>query len=330
MTTVNTPPQPILDNIFALDLTTCGIEICLASTPNETPPVFRRLVLSSDAKDELRKTVFADFEQYRRENHKQHLTLHDFAVDVEIQAHEVEYLNLSGYENIKEQLAPLANFQSTATFEEEEKWFAEHLRFYVIIVQSPDGSHIYFFRHYDKSKLLSHSSFLGIRLNRDVYDRVRDPLFLFDRHIDCIAEGESLFIFHKNQFYDIFRFIEELEKTAKDILDVIEKKDLIYNFDKFKRDCLSDKNKLLKLKNISMQPYLDMITFEDIEKIIKQPQYNLNVPIVTTPEGKKKFQYVTGKNRWDLLNVLDDAHLSSPMTREEYLATGKRPFKKKK
>ena len=326
MTEVHAHQATALDEIFALDMSTCDVTVCLASVPqDETVPRFRLVDLSPQLTETFRDVIIAGLERNKREWHKRDLVLHTFAVASKLDSYEVEYLDLSTYSTIAKQIEPLAMYQSIANFQEEED-FVAHLRFYVIIVQPPSGGPIYYYRYYTHQKLLSRSPYFGIRLlgNQYLYDRVTEPIFLFDKHIDCLSRGNDMFIFEKNNFYHIFRFFEELLKTAKEILEMIEKKDLIHNFERFARDCERDHNKMLKLKNISMQPYLSTITIEDMKKIIRQ--YGLSVPVVRVG-GKERVHY-DPRDRWGILNLLDDTYLDSAMTKASYMATGKRGLRR--
>ena len=37
-------------------------------------------------------------------------------------------------------------------------------------------------------------------LSGDYYDRIRDPIFLFDRYLDCIGRGDDRYLFSKDKF----------------------------------------------------------------------------------------------------------------------------------
>lgn len=327
MTVGDTEPRAILQKIFSLDLWQCNLEVCLASAqPDNTVPTFRRIHMSQRMADMFREAIVSALEPFKKGTQDRDIVLHDFTVDTVKPEHEIEHLDLSDYDTITRQIAPLAQYQGMSHFEDRDRVFVERLHFHVILVQPRQGQPVYFFRKYTHTQLLSESPHFAMRLlDKDLYDHVSEPTYLFDRHVDCISCGDNMFILQKNNFYAIFNFIEELEKVAKQTLELLRQKDLIYNFDRFAHDCEQDQNKILKLKNISMQPYLNTITIEDLERTIQQ--YDLKVPVVTVG-GKKKVQYES-KDRWGILNLLDDVYLDSAMTSASYFAKGKRGLRKK-
>lgn len=327
MIAVNTRLANVLTGMLDLDVDACDVAVCLASVQHDEPePRFRRLDLSPHLTDAFREAVSHNLVRYKKEWYKHDLILHPFAVEGQLDDYEVEYLDLSTYDTISKQIEPLALYQGIPDFQEEADFIAG-LRFYVIIVQPQGGEPFYFYRRYSHQRMLSRSPYFAMRVlgNQFLYDRVMEPIFLFDRRIDCISHGKDMFILEKNNFYYIFRFFEELLKTAKQILDLIRARDLIHNFDRFAHDCEHDHNKMLKLKNISMQPYLDKITINDMKRVINQ--YKLDILIVKVG-GKEKVQYDPGKDRWSILNLLDDTYLDSAMTSESYQVKSKRGVRK--
>ena len=46
--------------------------------------------------------------------------------------------------------------------------------------------------------------------------------------------------------------------------------------------------------------------------------------------GKDKVQYEQSRDRWEILNLLDDTYLDSPMSRASYRVKSKRPVQKRK
>lgn len=95
----------------------------------------------------------------------------------------------------------------------------------------------------------------------------------------------------------------------------------IANFDDFEVACKGHLQKLAKLKNIAQKPYLQNITMNDIKKVIKT--VNLNIQIKKT-RGKEMLLFDPA-DKWALLRLMDDDYLSSVMTNQNYEVTGKRP-----
>jgi hypothetical protein len=199
--------------------------------------------------------------------------------------------------------------------------FISDLRFYVIVVQPKNQKPIYFSRTYSKSKELSRSSLFGALSAGGQYDRVREPLLLFDKYIDCFSCGSLMFIIKQDNFQKVFRFFELVLKTAQKTLATIRAQVPISNFDEFACACEGHLQKQAKLRNISERPYLKSITIDDLKKVIRQ----FKLPITTTKKNGKEMLVYGPADKWALLRLLDDDYLKSLMTDQNYEVTGKRP-----
>ncbi|HLJ33975.1 MAG TPA: Kiwa anti-phage protein KwaB-like domain-containing protein [Ktedonobacteraceae bacterium] len=320
MTETNGNLKDLFDEILALDIHTCALTVCLASSPkNEILPLFERLQLSEGLTEVFRDVVLATLEQCKKELHNGNLALHTYATDSKPDAHEVEYLDLSGYATVLEQLDPLSSLADIDVFEEDEKFIAG-LRFYVMTVQPDEGEPVYFFRAYSPKKLLSRSSMFAIWHNSGGYDKVTVPVFLFDHHIDCISVGKHMFVFKKDHFQEMFHFFEILRKLARETLDIIRHRGFIENFDEFAHDCEAHLPKLAKLRNIAMKPYFNRLTIDDIKKVIEKNHLSVRTVIV----HNKEMLLYDPADKWVLLKLLDDNYLWSLMTDMAYEVSGKR------
>src|SRR5262249_2585181 len=146
--------------------------------------------------------------------------------------------------------------------------FLSALRFYIIIVQPPKGNPSFFFRLYGPSKELSRSRLFGAIMAKGRFDRIKEPTFLFDQGIDCICNGDIMFILNKDGFQKIFRFFEMVKAAARQILGAIKDKIPIANFDEFEKACEGHLQMLAKLNNIANRPYLGKVTMADIKKLV--------------------------------------------------------------
>src|SRR6185503_13920015 len=201
--------------------------------------------------------------------------------------------------------------------------FLASLRFYVIVVQLGKADPIYLFRSYTSKKELGRSTFFGALLSGGQFNRVRQPLFLFDHFIDCLSCRSDMFIFQKNNFQTIFRFFELVAQTAQATLETIKARIPISNFEGLEEASQSNIAMLTKLKNIAGKPYLERITMKDIKKVLKAfPKLQVKI---TRENGKEKLLY-DPTDRWAILRLLDDDYLNSIMTGQHYEVTGKRQY----
>ncbi len=318
-------PATLLKYILTLDLNQCDIAVCIASgDPGDKEYTFRRVNQSQALAQKFREAVEEVLQKYRQELEDSNIELRDFTTEALKPEQEIEYLNILPYDSIKHQVEPVEHYLDLPYFKHDERDFIKKMRFYVIRIQPAWGPPINFYRHYSPSQMLSQSPFFAMWLQKDLYEDLDQPTFLFERHIDCFSCEEHMFILQKHNFFKIFN-ISELEKVARETLDKLEKKDFIHNFQRFKKDSLNDKIKILKLKNISTKPYLDTLTIDDLHKTIKTYTLPIQVDIVG---GKKKLVY-DPKERWAILHLLDDAYADSPMTMYSYYIKGKREIRRK-
>jgi Kiwa KwaB-like protein len=315
-----TSAKVVLNRILEFDLSECGVTVCLASSlKDEVLPRFERLLLSAELTETFCNVAAYTLAHYKKEHNSGNLILRRYTVESKPESYEVEYLNLSAYESILEQISPLSALADVEVFEADEK-FVSGLRFYVIAVQPSSGDPIYFFRSYTPKKMLSRSRFFAMVFRQGIYDQVVEPAFLFDHHIDCVSYSGIIFIFKKENFYEIFRFFETIRRIAQETLETIRATVPIQNFDDFARDCEGHLAKLEKLRNIAAKPYWGKITIENIKKVIEKN--NLSVQIVQTSAGEKLVYDPSDK--WVLLKLLDDDYLWSLMTEQSYEVTSKR------
>lgn len=318
-------PATLLKYILTLDLAQCSINVCIASgKPDDKDYTFRRVNQSGKLAQKFRAAIAEALESYRQNLEDDNIELRDFSAEAIKLEQEIEYLNILPYDSIKQQIQPVENYLDLEYFKHDERDFIKQMRFYVVRVQPPNGPVINFYRHYSSSQMLSQSPFFAMWLQEGFYQDLDQPTFLFERHIDCFSCEEHMFILQKHYFFQIFN-IGELEKVARETLEELEKKDFIHNFQRFKKDCLNDKIKILKLKNISNKSYLGSLTINDLHKTIQRYNLPIQVDLIA---GRKKLVY-NPKERWAILHLLDDAYADSSMTKNSYYIKGKREIRRK-
>ncbi len=225
------PDVSLFEDLLSLDVspasgnkiadTTCDIHVCLASTTRqgEETLAFRRMNLSDRLANTFREKVHDFLAEYRKTWVSGGRLLYPYQGDNRLREHEVEHLraDAEGYQFIKQQIVPLEAYQDFLFFQENDKAFIHNLRFYVIMVKplSNPQAMICFYRSYTRRQLLKQSRFIGaIFRDTNEYDLVEEPTLLFDDTVDCISRGDDLFILNKDNFYSLFRFLEEVEKAV--------------------------------------------------------------------------------------------------------------------
>lgn len=311
--------KALFKELLMLDLSKCIFTICLASIVKDGAlPIFERVQITDKATGEFRSIIKQFMRKYIGEWNLDDLLFIEYATESIPESFEVQHIGLSDYKAILEQLAPLSSLINIEVFNEDE-YFVDGLRFYVITVQPPIGDPIYFFRLYTHKKMLDRSWYFSAWKQNGSYDVIKEPTLLFDQDIDCVSRGDFLYIFNRNNFESIFRFFVEIQKSAKKTLEIIKNCIPFMNFDDFASDCERHLWKMRKLMKMATKPYLRNVTIEHITKVIAHNK----LPIEIRRVGETEMIVYNKKYKWELLKLLDDNYLWSELTEQNYVVSGK-------
>lgn len=311
-----------LSRRLALAPAECRVAVCLASCPKDAEvPTYQYLQVTDRLLDDFRAVVRTVLDPLAAQWANGDLLLRPYAAETRPDASEIEHLRLDAHPVIARQIAPLDQLFAFNVFEADPAFLAD-LRYYAIVVAPPEGNPVTFFRTYTPKKELSRSRLFAAFFRDGQFDTVREPLFLFDHYVDCIASGPDMFVLKKGHFQTMFRFFELVRRNAEQALEALRASVPIGNFDAFARDCQSHVLKLVKLQSIAGKPYLASITIADLRKVIHR--YGLRVEI--RDEAGREVVMYDPADKWALLKLLDDDYLHSIMTDIEYEASGKRPM----
>src|SRR5262249_38224319 len=219
-------------SLLALDLDACDIAVCLASCPKDALPRFAYLQATAALLDAFRDVVRANLASLAAAWQTGDLLLRPYAAESRPDDHEIEHLHLAAHPIIGEQLTPLATLPTLPVFEVDRE-FTAALRFYVIVALPPEGAPVYCFRTYTPKKELARSHLFAALFRDGQFDAIREPLFLFDQHLDCLCRGADLFILQKSHFQSIFRFFDLVRRNARQALETLRASVPIGNFEQF-------------------------------------------------------------------------------------------------
>lgn len=308
-------------DILKLDPTQHDVSIYLASlSGDQDVPSYREVQMTDDVIDDFRATVEDVLQRYRRQ--EDDLEVVSYVGGAKPDDHQIPWIDLSDHEFVAKQIRSLIDRELFDQFNTDDKSFVDELRFYVIVVHLEDQSPVYFFRTYTPKKELERSAYFASLFKDGQFDQISEPLFLFDRHLDCVSHNENMFILKQNNFQRIFDFFEMVEEAARENLNQIKQAIPINNFGSFAKACLGHQQKMFKLNNIASKEYLDRITMNDLRSVIDR--HGLNVPI-TEQNGREMLQFKEA-DRWEILRLLDDDYLESRMTGNFYEANSKREY----
>ena len=275
---------------------------------------FKSLNITVDLSNQFKELTISYLEKYRRKDFR----IIEFSGGYKPDFHEIESLKKEDFESIT-LIESIFNQDEVTFVDIEDVQFLKNLRFYFLTIKHNNETTI-FFRKYGHSKELSRSKNIIARMIGDRYERLTEPTFQFDDKFDAVLTKNYLYVFNKSNFQEMFKFYDLLRETARNSLDKIKAAIPIANFSEFESSCLNHVHKLTKLRNIANKPYLDTVTIGDVRAIIDK--FNLQIDIVID-SGIEKLQYDKNK-QWEILNLLDDAYLSSDLTSLNYEVNSKR------
>jgi hypothetical protein len=321
----NSPEEIITQfgHIMSMNLDECAVTVCVGSLSDEVEePRIEQLQLTDELTEEFRASAKKAIQKYSRMGEEGELKLQPYDAGSKPDSHEVEFLDLTEHKSIEKQVDSLSSLAQIPVFKVDEA-FVTGLRFYAIILQCKNRVPLYFFRNYTPKKELSRSSLFAALFEQGTFDRIKQPVFLFDHGIDSVSRDGEMYIFNKHNFEKIFQFFELVLKTAAQTLVTIKTHVPIANFDEFERACSGHLQMQAKLKNIASKPYLKKVKMADIKHVLTEFP-SLKVKIVQ--KNGRDMLLFDPKDKWGVLRLLDDDYLGSVLTGEKYEVTGKRPF----
>jgi len=284
---------------------------------------FEKLELSPDVADRFRSIAQATFDELQDDLLDGTLEIRPYAASKNLlERHEVEYVDISTQPYIQSQIAPLSAPMKMDPFEARDDTNTE-IRYYVIILQLDDQPPIYCFRSY-AMKWVLHRSFFAIVKGRgsDYYDDVPGPGFIFDSDIECISQGDHLFILNKDKFQRIFQFYAYVRKKADTTISRLKKLIAMANWDEFELACQLEVRLASAVANLEDAPHLDRLSMSKIKRFIEENDYGLRDAIVEQ-DGQQMLVY-SGSYKWPFIRLLSDNYLWSRLTDVDYEVNSKR------
>lgn len=232
---------------------------------------------------------------------------------------EVEVLELKTFPAMRAEVDLLSQMVALPEFDRDQAFIAG-LRYSVVVLSIAPDPPVCIFRAMNAKRELQRSKFLGIVLKDTVFEAVSDEVYLLDLGIDCIACGDMLFIFQKSNFQTIFRFLDEIKRTAREVLGILRERDLIDGFEDFEKACLGQVQMAAKLHSAASATYFPRLTVARLKAVA----HEFGREVQFTKTGGRERLVFDPKGRWELLRLLDDDLLASPLTKLKYEVNSKR------
>lgn len=146
---------------------------------------------------------------------------------------------------------------------------------------------------------------------------VKDPFCFMDNEIDCIVQGDHLFIINQDHFQDLFDYHHEIDNDAKIALSKLQNKNFISNFDEFAQSIGNSLQKKRQLCSILHEGIIDCITIADIINVQTQvdnagKQHNIKI---VKDNGIDKLKFIPGR-RNNILTLLHNDYIKKLLTNE--------------
>ena len=178
------------------------------------------------------------------------------------------------------------------------------------------GSELIYFRKYTENKILDKKPLLALFVSDGAFNKLDKSVITIDQKVDCIYYKEKIYILNKNQFEQIFSFLEKLMDEIDESYDRLVQKSLVDDEQILYDLCKTDPKKVKKLNKVLKGDIIDTLDYDKVNQL--NNQYNLELEF--TDDNKMKIQR---KNIWTILKVLDDDYLKSPVTDIKYEAHSK-------
>lgn len=195
------------------------------------------------------------------------------------------------------------------------------LRFYAVVLSGEEEQAAVFIRAYSPRRELSRSRKLALIGEAGQYDRVEEPVFMFDRNFDCYFWGDYLYIRNTVSFQRIFDYFDALRERSDEIIDSVISRVPIANVDEFREACKGHQQMMSKLSQIAQKDYFDRVTLADIQRAIDE--FELPVLFEGRGAGRALVFETAPDRRWLILKLLDDDFLGSVMTNLKYEVNSK-------
>lgn len=172
-----------------------------------------------------------------------------------------------------------------------------------------------FFRRFTKGKVLSQGKKLG-RLTNGRLSLSRDTLIELPGDYDCCLHGDSVAVFHRPHFEDIFGYHEHHLSLHEEVFEGLENASVtIDRFGEMMEQTRGDKRKLRKFGAIRDKGMYKW-GFGRIEKFLRKR----NTPTVRADPRTRTVAFDSAQA---LLDFYNDAHLDSRATGRRYRAQSK-------
>ena len=256
---MNQALQQALSDCASISAANATATVCLAArAAKSTEPTLHRLQLSTALAASFLTTAVEVLRGLHDDIAKGDRTVETYDAGNVPDKHEVEFHALPVGSPQEAIVQALGTLQQVPVFDGKATTINK-LVFHVIAIQRDRKTPIYLFRRYSKTKELGRSNIVAL-FTGGSFDRITDPVFVFDDVVDCVAIDGKMVILNKDNYHRIFLFFSEALQHAQQTLAQIKSAVPIENAAQFEADCSGNALILVRLRGIAGRNYFSSLT----------------------------------------------------------------------
>jgi Kiwa protein KwaB-like len=236
-------------------------------------------------------------------------------------AGEFEWAPLTTFPQIELAISRLEQFSTLGSFSPDDEAFKKELKYASTVLRDQSNT-AYLFRAFTRAYELSEKKKITLMMRDGRFGPPTERLFQFDEDADAVVIDGVVLVVHKQAFRRIFEALAVVYAEAQTAAKAVHSKFPIKNFDGFEAAVGKDANLADKVIAVTRRPYFSALNMAAIEQT--NTRFKLGVPIVVE-NGITSLEFRNDPGeRWKLLKLLDDDHLTSPMTQADYDVNSKK------
>lgn len=235
------------------------------------------------------------------------------------------YLALSEHDGIAAVFEHVSELlPGAAMFTEDEDTIAK-MRFLCVQVGPPNGRAL-FLRKLTRTSELTRSKWMALLFRDGQYDKLEQPVFVFDGKIDLIVWDGYVYVLSWYVFEQLLGDQPEARQIVADIVSELNARVPVHNLDEFLEACQGQLQMRLKVLALQGREYLDNVTTTDVKEVAEE--YGVPLAFETDANGNENVVFETPPNRrFNLIKILENSCVRGALGNVPYVdAASKRPL----
>lgn len=194
-------------------------------------------------------------------------------------------------------------------------------RSFAVVGSNPRDDPVRFFRPFTAQKEFSPRRGVVALFRETRFTTIgQGRALLFEPSFSCVQSGRFVFILDSRGFERLFNYNASLKRHAMRVLLAVRHLAHLEEYEEFRNVVLQSPSALRKLRGVGRFVNLHTVRLSRLESTIRR--FGLRVQIVA--RGGKRKLILDPSHPLEVLRLLSDSYLQSPLTRSKYLAGSKR------